>query len=510
MVFNSRVTRLFVLCVLSVVVLQPTLLVYADTEASTSSDQPVPASDVDQSQSLTRDDVEIVTPTNASVDEVSSPTELVTEEVSEFEAAAQSADPAEKTHTEAAGASSSIVASSSAAEAASSSVSTVATAVSTSTASTSASTTLETGSATPELVEPDLGEKEVTAQTEATTTPFTNTVQTNDTYYQFSRDTCVRVGDGSFYCAEQGTKQPVADQFYVALDADGDKEIFARLSGVDIQLTYNRYEDAAPYYDAVSDTVVWHRLVDGRYQIMSYDFATEEETQLTTGRVNNMQPARHGDDLVWQQWHDGSWDIVHWVDGTETILGAADVPDIAPTINDTFITWNRVYTGEQQVVVFDRAAATELTVPESELGSSVRNARMLLVVEGVTTEGDTVIRGFDPVTRELVPIESQPAPLPERIPSSEPVSEVRAMVQPKPSTTEEVESDTSDGSGAAPRATAGATSTDQLDLRHTLQIPTATSSTSVVTESATTSVPQSEATSTFTLIIPPQSTSTEQ
>lgn len=313
------------------------------------------------------------------------------------------------------------------------------------------------------------------------------TVTTNDNFFQFSQDECVRVEDGSFYCGGNTAPSPAQDMFYVALDADGDREIFASHDGESVQITRNRYDDAAPHYDPMSDTLVWHALIDGRYQIMSYDFMTAEVTQLTDDSQNSMEPSRSGDVTAWQQWGENSWDImIH--DGNDLVqVTTDDVSDIAPSVQDGLVIWKRVFAGEQRIAMYDITQAQVVDLAASDVGAAVGNPRMMLVFESTQPNGDRITQGFDPVTRELVPLSSTPAPMPEELPSSEPTDEVRALVHAKPAAEEEVVSTVPDRDTDTDTATSlAATPFDTV---------------------ATSSGPTTVASSTFDLVVPSATTS---
>jgi len=526
-VFANRLMRLLVVCVISVLLLQPALLVYAnaDSDIDTLTDETVVITDTvidsaGETPRQTRDeeialhDIQVTadTKTTDSVPVVSTFTGVADESVK-----ATSAVPTlptkvtdVPTDTSPTTSAESTTANDEVAKAMSSGSTTLTTLIPGFSPTTTVKAVATTGLLT--LPEELATSTNAIASSTNEAVPLVNQVQTDDSFYQFSRETCVRVGDGSFYCSEAAIEAPVEDQFYVALDSDGDKEIFIRRNGVDTQITKNHEDDAAPYYDAHSETLVWHRLTQGRYQIISYDFTTGEEAPLTSGRNNSMQPARLSNTTVWQQWRDGSWDIVLFDGAKTTYLGEPEVADIAPSITEEYIIWNRVYQGQQLVVVYDRVTGVELTVPEESLGSYVRSARVLLVLEGVTPTGDTVIRGYDPVRKEIIPIETLPAPLPEKLPSSEPTDEIRALVPTKPKEVKEVDSqpDEPDTNFLNPEediATADvASSSDSytLVLQDQLEDSEATITSTTTSSSASIQSLRDE----YTLVIPPHSSST--
>jgi hypothetical protein len=368
-----------------------------------------------------------------------------------------------------------------------------------------ATTTLTTPEAAP-APEPIVAGASSTA---STSEPAVTQVRTQESYYQFSRDDCVRVEDGSFYCGEAAVERPADDRFYVALDRDGDREIFAVHDGDTVQITHNQVDDAAPYYDAASETLVWHRLIDGRYQVMSYDFDRAEETQLTHGRANSMEPTRYGTHTVWQQWVGDDWEIVLFDGASTTQLSSNEVPDIAPSIQAGYVIWKRVFADEQVAVIYDLTTGSETTVDGAGDGTAVAHARLMLVYEGVTDTGDRIIQGVDPRTGAVLPIGTLPSDMPDQIPDSEPTEAVRALITPKPTLEEEelpvgtppaTTSTSTLREPATPVATSTATTSDLTLVLPSTPVATPTSATNTAT---TTENPD------FSLIIPPLATSSE-
>jgi hypothetical protein len=364
---------------------------------------------------------------------------------------------------------------------------------------------------------------EVTTEADGTeTAPSaapTHTVTTNDTYFQFSQDECVRVADGSFYCGASTAEAPTEERFFVALDADGDREIFLQHEDETVQITHNRYDDAAPYYDAISNTLVWHALIAGRYQIMSYDFTNDETKQLTDDTANSMEPTRYGSITAWQQWGESSWDIVV-SDGVETVRITNDaVSDIAPSVHDGIIIWKRVFDSGQRIAMYDVAGKRMLDIAEGDASASVKNARMMLVFESVQANGDRVVHGFDPVTRQLVPLDVAPVHIPEELPDSEPTDEVRALVQAKPVIEEEVLEQAPTNRTSASSSTTTASSSQSAIASSTLDLVIPAASTTIATPATTTTATTSSdggvvsllddsATSSYDLVIPPVAATT--
>lgn len=300
----------------------------------------------------------------------------------------------------------------------------------------------------------------------------------SDSGYVFSKTECTELASGSFYCLEPKINV-LPDALFAAPDADGDLEIFLVRDGIQTQVTDNFVDDAAPFFDKNSDTLVWHRLLDDRYQIVSYTISSGEEILLTRGSSNNMEPVRQGDYTVWQRWVDNNWEVILHDGDTEEQISHSATHDIAPYIHGSLIVWNRYSaTGEKTVEMYDIKTRTYVTVDDPD-GMSVANPRMVLVYDQLHPNGDIVTKGFDMIERQFIHLDTLPREIPERLPESEPTDETRALIQSKPTQKSEgqveIEPD-SEGTVSNPgeaEAAGIATSTDvlTLDLREEVQEP---------------------------------------
>jgi hypothetical protein len=257
-----------------------------------------------------------------------------------------------------------------------------------------------------------------------------HTVTNDANRYSFSDNECVVVGDGSFYCAKSEPVSDVTqtDRIFAASDQSGDKEIFIEKDGTVIAFTDNAVDDDAPYYDETSDAIVWHRLIDGRYQIVSRVLDAAAEELLTQTSYNNMEPSRYGDAIVWQAWIQNGWEIMLYDDGTTVQITNNDIPDIAPDINAQYIVWQSQEDGVWNAKVYDRITGDIETIADTE-GMGVENARFVLVYDTLYENGDIETRGYDPRTKQSVPLGARPAPMPTKLPEPEQTGEDRALVQ---------------------------------------------------------------------------------
>lgn len=256
----------------------------------------------------------------------------------------------------------------------------------------------------------------------------------NSNRMQFSTDECVSVGDGSYYCSAQTTTDvDSAKTVYAARDSEGDYEIFFNTGTEQKQITDNQYEDASPEYDALQNTIVWHRLIAGRYQIVEYNLDDETERLLTDTNVNNMEPASEAGIVVWQRWVDTNWELV-LRDGEEELqITRNGVHDIAPDIQDGYVIWHTFdENAEQRIGIYEVATGLTSFITDTE-GGEVVNPRFVLVYDTKYDNGDVVTKGFDPETGEVVPLAAQSGGKPPELPTPEPTGETRALIQNKSS-----------------------------------------------------------------------------
>lgn len=351
-----------------------------------------------------------------------------------------------------------------------------------------ASASSSASSSTPEASPPNVASSSASSTTTATSGPPTDaaieplsvTVE-SERAFAFNENECTRIADGSFYCQEVSGTTTAEDRLVALRDRQGDLEIYLVRDGTRTQLTDNNVDDASPHFDARSNSIVWHRLVNNRYEIMSYDLDTGEEEQITDTAVNDMEPARHGDRTVWQRWVVDNWEIMLHDGDTLTQLTESPGHDIDPQIRGDLIIWNgRTPRGAHQLMVYD-ATSGEITAIDDGEGVSVGNPRFVMMYETMYENGDVVTKGYDLETGEIVPLHSLPRELPDELPESDSTGETRALIQSKPTVKDSAADDaaTEGGSGGEPDPS-DAEDTHTLDLRTASDTP-AQASTSVAT-----------------------------
>lgn len=275
----------------------------------------------------------------------------------------------------------------------------------------------------------------------------------DDNFYQFSKDSCVAVGEGAYHCsANDGTVIDSQSVVYSDIGESGYSEIFIRTANGDIQqLTDNKFDDTSPHYDPESKRVTWQRMIDGRYQIILYDIEEAEETQLTYSRTNSMEPSVSNAGVVWQAWDNNDWEIMFY-DGTYTDqLTDNDTQDVAPVLEDEYIIWTIIGPDSQLAQVYSLKTKEIVTISNYE-GGSIINPRFVLVYDTQFDNGDVVTQGFDPETGFSAPIAAKPAEAPLEIPETDSTGETRALIQNKSSSKQTVVvqlGDAGDGTGSS-------------------------------------------------------------
>ena len=280
-------------------------------------------------------------------------------------------------------------------------------------------------------------EEVATATTTASTTEgsIVDAYVVDSSAYTFDQSQCVEVSGGAFYCSAEENTSPEErkDALYATHDAQGDMEIYFVQDGKEYQVTDNVYDDVAPTYDPKSHSIVWHRLLNDRYQIVSYDVDSGKEDILTNNNANDMEPARTGGVTVWQRWVGNNWEIILLDNGNEIQLTSNAVHDIGPKINGNFILWHTTsLEGEKKVALYDMDTDSFTVIDDADDGA-IENPRFILMYDKTFSNGDTVTKGIDVLTGEIVPLSAAGGTLPDDIPESDPTGETRALINQKTS-----------------------------------------------------------------------------
>jgi len=261
---------------------------------------------------------------------------------------------------------------------------------------------------------------------------LTRQLVTEENYYQFSRQSCVPVGDGTFHCSTAADVVSNLDSaIFSEQDNDGDMEIYLRTGNGDVkQITDNDYDDTSPDIHFPTMQAVWQRLVDGRYQIISYDIETRTETQLTFARNNSMEPKISAEGIVWQAWDGSDWEVMFFDGKFTDQITSNDSQDVTPVIEEGYILWSVLGGEKVEAKVYSLEGKEMMTISGYE-GGSVANPRFVLVYDTQFDNGDVITQGFDPQTGLAKTLASKPVDLPFDIPEPDPVGEIRALIQNK-------------------------------------------------------------------------------
>ncbi len=329
----------------------------------------------------------------------------------------------------------------------------------------------ESATTTPEIVEIPLDDSEVIDEEvideeivfSTSTTAITPVHTSDNNRYQFSETECSEVADGSYYCSKAPVFDGISDttSLRATMDEEGDTEIYLTIDGEILQLSNNLVDDNSPKYDSISESVVWHRLIDGRYEIVTYDLKTDIESIMTDNDTNDMEPDRSGDYTVWQRWSNDNWEIVLFDGREEKQITTNDKHDVAPSVRGEFVIWHTSASdGTRQVAVYEIKTGLISEIADTE-GGVVENPRFVLVYDTTFENGDVITKGYDFGSGEVVPLSAVPGDLPEELPEPDQTGETRALIQTK-STSREEGDDNNDDLNLNPNATSTATSSPSL------------------------------------------------
>jgi hypothetical protein len=273
----------------------------------------------------------------------------------------------------------------------------------------------------------------VTSELETPIVTNVSRVTSNTNRHQFSDTECLAAGGGAFYCTEAETvPNYVGDGVFSAPDSDGDTEIFVTIAGITTQITHNTVDDAAPQYDAISDTIVWHSMQDDRFQIVRYTVSDGSVEYLTDTSYINTEPVANGDVVMWQAWIGDNWEIMLFDNGEVIQLTDNDVHDITPQMRDGYIMWQTKFAEGWKVALYDQATQKVSYIADSD-GTGVANPRFVLVYDSTNDVGDVRTLGYDFDSGSSFILGSLPSEMPEEIPEPDQTGETRALIQEKPS-----------------------------------------------------------------------------
>jgi hypothetical protein len=250
----------------------------------------------------------------------------------------------------------------------------------------------------------------------------------------FKDSECTPTDDGGYYCVSKNLGNTTDSTigaprvFAEAIEGD-DKEIYYEDATGKSQITRNEYDDDAPSYDENSQIILWHALINGRYQIMFYDKnqASTGFRQLTDSDYNNTNPYVSGHGAVWQGWVNGNWEVFYAKDVMAPELEVRQITssernDMFPHLSEKFITWQSFYEDMWHVFVYDMTTGETSQITKSTDGK-YENPRFALLFEKRDENGEVKTIGYDIASGQEIPISHGGSASSPLIPLSQPDSE---------------------------------------------------------------------------------------
>ena len=275
----------------------------------------------------------------------------------------------------------------------------------------------------------------------------------NDSRYVFDTADCVVVKDGEFYCVKGSNdheheslslqQDELVGSVFAQKDDDGDLEIFFNYEGKIEQITDNAFDDDEPVYDASSGRIVWHALVDDRYQIFLYDIAADELFQLTDTSYNDTNPDVSGDTIVWQGWEDDNWEIFtldysiflqNGGSASTTRITVTEQHDMFPKAHDSFVTWQSRTHDQWKSYGYNIRTGEQVYLGDGTQGD-VESTRLVLLVERRNSDGDLERVGYEVDTGESISLGSTPKEIPEPPVQEDPLKDQQGVIPNTASTT---------------------------------------------------------------------------
>ena len=253
---------------------------------------------------------------------------------------------------------------------------------------------------------------------------------------EFSKG-CLTIDSIGYYClkdpnGQSGSLTPsLAVTGVDAQLAEGSeyKQIFMTKGGVSIQVTHDQWDNAFPSIDVSGKSLVWQGNVSGRWQIFFTNLtasiaqagaaasSTPVVTALTHSNESNFNPRVDGDDVVWQGWVDGNWEIFlaeHLtpenylptdmlpvenirlgIDHTwkVTRITTNSVHDMFPAIVGGLVTWQSFQNNTWDIYAY--SIKTGITTKLSQGSAKSENPRFAITWDERSPEGAARMVGYD-------------------------------------------------------------------------------------------------------------------
>ncbi len=223
----------------------------------------------------------------------------------------------------------------------------------------------------------------------------------------------------------------VSSDIYSAKDESGDTEIYLNSEGVVTPITDNDREDDLVSWDLNKKFLTWQSLIDGRWQIFSYDIDKKTEQQVTNVNFNNTNPSTLADTIVWQGWVGDNWEIFIGQRNEDSLseqpwrvkqLTDNYYHDMFPKISGNLITWQAFYKDNWHIFIYDLLTEQVRQVSGGE--GLNENPRFMIAWDSKDLEGDIKTVAYDIVSGQVISLNSgddeeqkssdqEPVPLPD-------------------------------------------------------------------------------------------------
>jgi hypothetical protein len=220
--------------------------------------------------------------------------------------------------------------------------------------------------------------------------------------------------------------------------------------------------------------------------------------------MNSMEPAVSDAGVVWQRWDGNDWEIMFY-NGTYTeALTDNESQEVSPVLQDGYVIWTVIGSEAQQAQVYSIATGETASIVNHD-GGEIVNPRFVLIYDTQFDNGDVITKRFDPETGFSEAIAAKPAPEPIDIPESDRTGEVRALIQNKSTSKEDLGVDPSEptsGNGTSTSSSTGTSTTSASSSAPTLDLTKSSTSTPVETDDLESVAEHEVATSTATKTAP--------
>ncbi len=228
----------------------------------------------------------------------------------------------------------------------------------------------------------------------------------------FKEENCTLLSGGEFYCISDGVvfrgRADRHESITAHEDEFGMKQIVFQEGGHRVRiLTKNDVDDISPVYSGESGLVAWQRNINDRWQIVIYDLESDREIFVTDTDYNNVYPEIHDTTVVWQGWVEDGWEIFY-IDlsvypHNKVRLTDDRYQNMEPRVYGDTMVWRSYRDNEWYLVTYTKSTGHKKAI---RTGKKNTNPRLVLVWDGVDSDGVETLMHFDPLTKRTAPLAS--------------------------------------------------------------------------------------------------------